>query len=85
MHSYSKTNPFHLLPSSAKLQEYGDDQEHKESISRDTCDAPVSPVRPLYHQETVVSKGKSGICRSSTETCEGCSDFRRTSTESHTG
>ena len=32
-----------------------------------------------------VSKGKSGICRSSTETCEDCSDFHTTSTESHIG
>ena len=31
------------------------------------------------------SKGKSGIHRSSTETCEDCSDFHTTSTESHIG
>ena len=33
----------------------------------------------------IFSKGKSGIRRSSTETCEGYSDFRTTSMESHTG
>ena len=31
------------------------------------------------------SKGKAGTRRSSTETCEGCSGFPTTSTESHTG
>ena len=35
-------------------KEHGDDQQHKESISRDTYDAPVSPDKLLYHQEAVV-------------------------------
>ena len=35
--------------------------------------------------QTTASKVKSGICWSSTETCEECSDFFTTSTESHIG
>ena len=45
----------------------------------------VSMDSHIWPTLKIVSKGKTGTHRSSTETCEGYSVFCTTSTESHTG